>query len=133
MSDSGLFLKLDQPCEQAVAWLKEQVCMAGLSVMRTFDLQVARQAQSQCACPHHGTDQCDCQMVVLLVYQGDRQPVTLVVHGYNGQTEISVVDTPQQRADPALEAHIRQSLVAVRSLPENFRSAHISSDTSLSG
>ena len=69
-------------------------------MLRTFDLQIARQAQTSCPCPHHGTDQCDCQLVVLLVYQDHREPLAIVAHGYEGQTWFSVVDTPQQRADP---------------------------------
>jgi len=108
MSENTPFLKLEQPCDVAVDWLAAQVSRAGLSVMRTFDLQVARHAQAVCPCPHHGTDQCDCQMVVLLVYQVGQQPITLMAHGYSGQTWFSVVDTPQQRADPRLEAVIRQ-------------------------
>ena len=108
MSENTPFLKLEQPCDVAVDWLAAQVSRAGLSVMRTFDLQVARHAQAVCPCPHHGTDQCDCQMVVLLVYQVGQQPITLMAHGYSRQTWFSVVDTPQQRADPCLEAMIRQ-------------------------
>jgi hypothetical protein len=50
-------------------------------------------------------------MVVLLVYGSGRQPVSIVAHGHNGQTWFSVVDTPQQRADPRLEAAIRLALV----------------------
>lgn len=115
MSANTPFLKLEQPCEVAVEWLAEQVSQAGLSVMRTFDLQVARHAQALCPCPHHGTDQCDCQMVVLLVYHVDQRPITITAHGYNGQTWFSMVDTPQQRADPQLEAAIRR-LVASPSL-----------------
>ncbi len=107
MSENTPFLKLEQPCGVAVDWLAAQVSRAGLSVMRTFDLQVARHAQAVCPCPHHGTDQCDCQMVVLLVYQVGPQPIALMAHGYSGQTWFSVVDTPQQRADPRLEAIIR--------------------------
>jgi hypothetical protein len=56
-------------------------------------------------------------MVVLLVYgsggytSSDHQPVSVVAHGHNGQTWFSVVDTPQQRADPRLEAAIHLALV----------------------
>jgi hypothetical protein len=116
MSDSSPFLILEQSCEVAIEWLIRQITQAGMNVVRTFDLQVARLAQSGCTCPHHGTDQCDCQMVVLLVYSntgdthGERNPVSLVAHGYNGQTWLSVIDTPQQRADPRLEAAIRLAL-----------------------
>lgn len=110
MIDNPPFLKLDQPCDQAVDWLVIRFNLVGLSVIRTFDLQIARQAQLACTCPHHGTDICDCQMVVLMVYAGDREPVTLIAHGSSGQTWVSVVDTPQQRADRRLEMTIRQTV-----------------------
>lgn len=110
MSDNSPFLILDQPCDAAIDWVSRQIAGSGLEIVRTFDLHVARHAHAGCPCPHHGTDQCDCQMVVLLVYGGDRQPVSMVAHGYNGQTWFSLVDTPQQRADPRLEAAIRRAL-----------------------
>lgn len=111
MSDSSPFLILEQPCDDAIDWVARQISSADLHVVRTFDLQVARHAQVDCPCPNHGTDQCDCQMVVFLVYGSERQPVSIVAHGHNGQTWFSVVDTPQQRADPRIEAAIRQALV----------------------
>ena len=110
MNDYGSFLTLEVPCDEAVKWVSDRVSYAGLSVIRTFDLQVARHAQMACPCPHHGTDSCDCQMVVLLVYQSNRRPLTMIAHGYSGQTWFSVVDTPGQRADPHLEAIIRRLL-----------------------
>lgn len=97
-------------CSEAIGWLIEQLSQASLSVVRTFDLQAARQAQGACPCPYHGTQQCDCQMVVLFIYDGQHQPLTLIAHGQGAQTWFSVVDTPQQRADPELEAAIRRSL-----------------------
>jgi hypothetical protein len=108
MNDHSAFMMLEQTCDQAVARLSQLASLAGLSVLPTFNLQKARQAQTVCHCPHHGTDQCDCQMVVLLVYQGDCEPLALIAHGYEGQTWLSVVDTPQQRADPSLVAAIRR-------------------------
>jgi len=111
MSDSTPFLILEQPCDAAINWVARQIGGVGLQVIRTFDLQVARHTHAGCPCPHHGTEQCDCQMVILLVYGSDRQPVSIVAHGYNGQTWFSVVDTPQQRADPRIEAAIRLALV----------------------
>lgn len=98
MSDA--FLILEQPCDEAMTWVIRQVTAAGLQVLRTFDLKVARLAHGLCPCPHHGTDQCDCQMVVLMVYKEDTQPVSLVVHGHDGKTHLTFVDHPAQRADP---------------------------------
>ena len=116
MSDSYPFLILEGPCDEAIAWVVSQVSTAGLQVMRTFDLQAARHDPANCPCPHHGTEQCDCQMVVLLVYGDDYQPVSLVAHCHDGKTWFSLVDTPQQRADPHLERAIRQAL-PVGSIP----------------
>ena len=112
MSDSSPFLIVEQSCDNAIDWVARQISATGLRVVRTFDLQVARSdIHVSCPCPHHGTEHCDCQMVVLLVYDSDLQPVSIVAHGHNGQTWFSVVDTPQQRSDPRLEAAIRQALV----------------------
>ncbi|OGC77037.1 MAG: hypothetical protein A2Z27_03390 [candidate division Zixibacteria bacterium RBG_16_50_21] len=110
MSYSNPFLILEQPCNEAIAWVVDQVGGVGLQVVRTFDLQAARHDPADCPCPHHGTDQCDCQMVVLLVYGDEYQPVSLIAHSYDGRTWFSLVDTPQQRADPHLERTIRQAL-----------------------
>ena len=110
MSDSPPFLILDQPCDAAIDAVTQQIRRAGLRVVRTFDLHDARHAHANCPCPHHGTEQCDCQMVVLLVYADDHQPISMVAHGYNGQTWFSIVDTAQQRADSRLEAAIRVAL-----------------------
>jgi hypothetical protein len=106
MSDT--FLILEQPCDEAIAWVVHQASGAGLQVLRTFDLQMARLAHAECPCPQHGTDQCGCQMVILLVYADSYQPVSLVAHSHDGKTWFSLVNTPQQRADPRLEVIIRQ-------------------------
>jgi len=108
MSDT--FLRLEQPHDAAIAWVVGQISEAGLHVLRTFDLQLACLANTERACPQHGTDQCDCQMVVLLVYGDNYHPISLVAHSHDGKTWLSLVDTPQQRADPRLEATIRQAL-----------------------
>jgi hypothetical protein len=108
LSDHTALLMLNQPCDQAVTYLTEQAKTAGLSVLRTFDLQIALNAQAFCQCPLHGTNPCDCQMVVLLVYSHHSDPLTIVAQGDQVHTWFSVVDTPQQRSDPYLEATIRR-------------------------
>ena len=111
MSDNFPFLTLELPCDEAINWVVEQIESAGLKVICTFDLRVARHAHVSCPCPHHGTDQCNCQMVVLLVYGSARQPVSIIAHNHDERTWFSLVDTPQQRADHHVEAAIRQALV----------------------
>ena len=110
MSNNYPFLLLEQPCDEAIDWVIQQINSAGLEAMRTFDLQVARHAHADCTCPHHGTEQCDCQMVVLLIYKGSHPPVSLVAHSHDGKTWFSMVDTPQQRADTRLEVAIYRAL-----------------------
>lgn len=117
MSDAYPFLILEHPCNEATAWVIRQVSGAGLQVLRTFDLQDARHDPTECPCPHHGTDRCDCQMVVLLIYGGDYQPVSLVAHSHDGTTWFSLVDTPQQRADPRMQRAILRALSS-ESIPQ---------------
>ncbi len=111
MNDSVLFLVMNRTCDQAIQWVRDKLSDAGLQVVRTFDLKDARSAHFDCTCPHHGTEQCNCQMVVLLVYGGNRPPLSLIAHGHDDKTWFYVVDTPQQRADPRLETAIRQTLI----------------------
>lgn len=116
MSDSFPFLVLGETCDAAVNWAAEQIQHAAMKVIRTFDLQAARHDQTDCTCPHHGSQECDCQMIVLLVYPAadqnltDCQPLSLVAHSHARRTWFSVVDTPQQRADPKLSAAVRRAL-----------------------
>ena len=110
MNDNSPFLELSQPCDEAVEWLSDRLRGAGMQVVRTFDLQDARPFQVKCPCPHHGTAECNCQMVVLLVYQGKHGPITVTAHGHDRQTWFALVDTAAQPADPRL-AEVLYSLV----------------------
>jgi len=105
------FLTLPCGFEQAITWAQPYMAQAGIQSLRTFDLRDARQARGL-PCPQHGARGCDCQMAVLLVYQEDCQPLTLLVHSSNGETRLSVVDTPEQRANPLLESRLVQVLAA---------------------
>jgi hypothetical protein len=87
----------------------------GLQVLRSFDLQMARSVHANCSCPHHGTAKCDCQMVVLLVYAPGKAPITLVVHGHDGQVSFVLVDSPQESSDQQVVMSVRRLLV-----PDNF-------------
>lgn len=49
-------------------------------------------------------------MVILLVYGSASEPVTLILHGNDGQTWISIADNPQQQADAKLIISIQQAL-----------------------
>ena len=112
MSNTYPFLVLELPCEEAITWLSGRLVQSGLQLQRTFDLRATRGVHAGCSCPHHGTDLCDCQMVVLLLYGEGTRPASLVAHAHNGQTSFALVDNPQQPADRALEITLQQCISA---------------------
>ena len=107
------FLSVNQSCNEALQWTKEQLVQAGLHTVQTFDLHAARAGLNDCPCPNHGTDECDCQMVVVLVYGKAEEPATLILHGNDGQTWFSMVDNPHQAKDAKLYTRIKQALEEV--------------------
>jgi len=116
------FQVLDLPCEEAIGWISQRLEDLGLRVVVTFDLKLAQIAHTDCPCPHHGTEHCDCQFNVFLVYKTGSNPVTLLVHGHDGSTWLSIVNTPQQPVDQRLEALIRKNLVLPLPLVEQEQS-----------
>lgn len=99
--------------DEATAWVTTRLEEAALRVYPSFDLRSARAVSSSCACPYHGTEACDCQMVVLLVYQGQRAPATVVLHGHQGRTWLVLAGTPEA----GLEAMIKDTLAVTPSVP----------------
>ncbi len=102
------FLTVSDNCDQTLQWVTQQLLKAGLRGVQTFDLHTARAGLHDCECPHHGTDQCDCQMVILLVYGSMEEPATLVLHGNDGKTWLSLT-APTQPSN-SLAKQIRQAL-----------------------
>jgi hypothetical protein len=98
-------------CEEVAARLSRGLSEAGLQVTRSFDLQSARQTLREpetCPCPHHGTTDCTCQYVVLLVGGAPGSPLTLVAHGHDGRTHVSIEGAGQ--AYPELVAAVRAAV-----------------------
>lgn len=110
MNSPSSLLCVDYPCDQALDWLTRSLTQEGLHVLPTFDLHDARVNPEECPCPHHGTKECDCQMMVVLVYGQAEQPATLVLHGSDGQTWLSIINTPLQHADAQIKSAIEQAL-----------------------
>src|SRR5512139_2932632 len=106
------FLSISSPCEKTLHWTKKCLARVGLRAVQTFDLHAVRAGMHDCPCPNHGRQDCDCQMVVLLVYGDVETPASLILHGNEGQTWLSIADEPRQRADPELLAVIKQALDA---------------------
>ncbi len=104
------FLTVDLPCDVALQAAKKKLTQTGLRALQTFDLHTARHTQQDCPCPNHGTADCDCQMVVLMVYGETAEPATLILHGSDGQTRFSIADDSFQRADRKLVASIKEAL-----------------------
>jgi len=95
------FFSINYSCETVLQWTIKQLTQAGLNAVLTFDLHVARAGLHDCPCPNHGTDECDCQLVVLMVYGDTDMPETLILHGNGEKTWLSISDAPGSNAtDP---------------------------------
>ena len=104
------FLSTDCPCDEALPRVNQQLKDAGLRTVQTFDLHSARSGTHGCSCTNHGTEECDCQMLVLLVYGGAVEPETLILHGNSKRTWISLADTVLQTRNPQLQLTIQKAL-----------------------
>jgi hypothetical protein len=110
LMNTSPFLSVNKPCHESLQWTKKQLLDADLRVVQTFDLRTTRLGVHDCPCPNHGTDECDCQMVVLLVYGKTAKPATLILHGNDGQTWFSLTNNPNQQGDQQLITAIGQAL-----------------------
>lgn len=110
MGTSLPFLTLDKSYPEAIDWFSMHLVQAGFRVMQTFDLQIARSAHTHCSCPRHGTDACDCQMAVLLVYEKGYPPASIVIHGQDGQTWFMLVASSQKKLDARYETRLQDTL-----------------------
>lgn len=95
MSKLTPILTLRQSTEATINWTMQRLQLNGFQVERTFDLQAARIAQDDRPCPHHGTKDCTCQMVILVVHS-ETQLATVVAHGQDECTSLSLVDGTNQ-------------------------------------
>lgn len=108
---------IDGDGDKASDWVTGRLEEAALRVYRSFDLRSTRDAGGDCTCPDHGTDACDCQMVVLLIYRGQGAPATVVLYGHQGRTWMVLADAP----DAELATMIEDALVSTRPSPHSLR------------
>lgn len=108
MSNTVPLVVLTKPCSQAVNWAISRLEPAGFQAVRTFDLQAARSAHLDCPCPQHGSAHCHCQMVVLLVYQAETPPATLVIHGNDQKSWLYLTNAPGVSAGQSLENRLQE-------------------------
>lgn len=112
MSVLSPFLIVEQNSEKTLRLVSETLTSAGFRAVQTFDLQTARGAHRGCQCPNHGTTNCNCQMVVLLVYGKHEDPVTLILHGEDNATRISLAGPANDHATQNFGGMIRRALVS---------------------
>jgi hypothetical protein len=108
----------DCNAEIAARAAAEALTRRGFRVVRSFDLRSALTplaAHSNCECPHHGTAQCTCQFVVLLVY-GDPAtgsggaPVVVTAHSREAQAQVQIVRDADARPDARLVEQVLAGL-----------------------
>jgi hypothetical protein len=99
-------LVLDAGSAQVLPAILSTLQRYGFTAVQSFDLRSALAANPGCACPYHGTEQCTCQYVVLLVYPLTRAaqvgPIVLTLHSHDDQTQAQLVEPA---FDPALSAN----------------------------
>jgi hypothetical protein len=99
---------------ETVIRLTSRLSKVGYQVTRSFDLQSARaelRAPEDCPCPNHGSAACTCQYVVLLVNKASEAPTTLVIHGHDDRTLVSVGGPADRQPPEALERAIRELVI----------------------
>ena len=101
---------LNYPSEDTVRQLTEALKRRGLHVVRSFDLRLAMNSSGPCDCPHHGTTDCDCQFVVLLVYGSLIDPITVTIHSNGPSTSVEVIETSPLVGGAELRERVQASL-----------------------
>lgn len=110
MSQTALLASFATSHKDVIFWVEQQLTALGLVVRPSFDLQAAKSAHADCTCPYHGTANCDCQIVVLLVYGEQEPPITLVVHSRDEKTFLSLPESPDVREEKTLAGKIAYAL-----------------------
>ena len=96
--------------ETATRRVTDALVRRGFRVLRSFDLRSAVTGHHACSCPHHGTDQCTCQYVVLLAYGPAGAPIVITAHGRDAVTEVQIVEDANAPSDPAATGLARAAL-----------------------
>jgi len=110
MSHGSNLLTLNLDSQKAVERMMNRLAADGMQVIRSFDLRTARAAHVECSCPHHGNTECDCQMVILLVYDDLGIPLTLIAHGNGDKTHFALVHPPERVQDRILKSKVLQAI-----------------------
>jgi hypothetical protein len=79
-------------CEALYEWIDRHLEEQGLSVIRSFDLERARQSQSECSCPPPAVNVSHSEMIIFHVYKNSDLLATFVLHGQDGSSTLSMVE-----------------------------------------
>lgn len=115
MSTGSPFCILNCPCDEALPWAKTQLLQAGLRVLQTFDLKTVCGTPAEYQCSHHDPSECDCQLVILLIYGRTSKPTTLVLQGDDNKTLFLLESDPFHQLDPVTCSAIKQALQSTES------------------
>ena len=74
-------LQLDSRQLQSVSQLQSLLEKNDLQVLVSFDSRKTRLMDKDSPCPKHKATDCACHVVILLVYAGQPQPISLTVYG----------------------------------------------------
>jgi hypothetical protein len=113
MSTLSPFCLLECSCDEALRQTQAQISRAGLRALQTFDLRTTRHTLEKCSCPYYGTEACNCQMVVLLVYGETMEPITLILHGNDGRTWVSFAENISHSHDNKMRSKIEEIFQAI--------------------
>jgi hypothetical protein len=79
-------------CEALYKWIDLRLKEQGLIVVRSFDLDRARQSQQECNCPMTEVNDPHSEMIIFHVYKNLDLLATFVLHGQDGFSTLSMVE-----------------------------------------
>lgn len=110
MSEVMPMLNLPLNIEIVLTQVSLRLVTEGLRVVPAFELDSACATLTDEICPHTGTKPCKCQLIVLIVHGATVHPVSLVFHGDDRETEVSLVVDLTQARDLDFEKRIQHAL-----------------------
>ena len=85
--------KLNADWPTAKPKITESLGTAGFRTIQTFGYRFA-DLDAGLDCPHHKMEDCDCEIIVLLLYSKEFSIVSILGHCQNGQIEFSLTNCP---------------------------------------
>lgn len=96
--------------ENSILQVSDALQNAGLRVLISFDSRHTRMDRNNILCPHHGPVVCNCRIVVMLVYESEGVPATLIAYGQDDEIWISLTFPPGPRPSARLQSEIKAAL-----------------------